>query len=81
MTDEAGSDAKILTVPIDKLCSLYHKIKSHTDLPEIVIAQISHFFSHYKDLEVGKWVKVDGWVGPKEAEAEILSGVKRYQAD
>lgn len=80
MTDEAGEDAKILAVPVDKLCSLYRKIKSHTDLPELVLSQISHFFAHYKDLEIGKWVKIDGWVGAKEAKAEILSGVKRYNS-
>lgn len=80
MTDEAGEDAKILAVPVDKLCSLYRKIKSHTDLPELVLSQISHFFAHYKDLEIGKWVKINGWVGVKEAEAEIMSGVKRYKS-
>ncbi len=80
MTDEAGEDAKILAVPVDKLCSLYRKIKSHTDLPELVLSQISHFFAHYKDLEIGKWVKINGWVGVKEAKAEILSGVKRYNS-
>jgi inorganic pyrophosphatase len=75
MTDEAGEDGKILAVPVDKLCSLYRKIKSHTDLPELVLAQISHFFAHYKDLEIGKWVKINGWVGVKEAKAEIMGGV------
>lgn len=80
MTDEAGEDGKILAVPVDKLCSLYCKIKSHTDLPELVLSQISHFFAHYKDLEIGKWVKINGWVGVKEAKAEIMNGVKRYKS-
>ncbi len=80
MTDEAGEDAKILAVPIDKLCRLYRKKKSHKDLPELVLSQISHFFAHYKDLEVGKWVKIVGWVGVKDAKAEIMAGVKRYKA-
>ncbi|MEO6422309.1 MAG: inorganic diphosphatase [Candidatus Nitrotoga sp.] len=80
MTDEAGEDAKVLAVPVDKLCSLYQKIKSHNDLPELVTSQISHFFAHYKDLEIGKWVKINGWVGVKEAKAEILSGVKRFKS-
>jgi len=80
MTDEAGEDAKILAVPVDKLCSLYSKIKSHDDLPELITSQISHFFAHYKDLEIGKWVKIDGWVGVKEAKAEILNGVKCYKS-
>ncbi|MEW5888894.1 MAG: inorganic diphosphatase [Pseudomonadota bacterium] len=79
MTDEAGSDAKLLAVPIDKLTNLYRNIETPRDLPEIVLSQIAHFFEHYKDLEPGKWVKVEGWVGPEEAKQEILEGVKRYE--
>lgn len=79
MSDEAGTDAKLLAVPIDKLCSLYRAIESPRDLPELALSQISHFFEHYKDLEAGKWVKVEGWVGAEEAKAEIMDGVKRYQ--
>jgi inorganic pyrophosphatase len=80
MTDEAGEDVKVLAVPIDKLCGLYRKKKSYDDLPELVLSQIAHFFAHYKDLEAGKWVKINGWVGIKEAKAEILGGVKRYNS-
>jgi inorganic pyrophosphatase len=80
MQDEAGDDAKVLAVPVDKLTSLYRDIESPRDLPEMVLSQISHFFEHYKDLEAGKWVKVQGWVGAEEAKAEILAGVQRYQA-
>ena len=79
MTDEAGVDAKLLAVPVDKLCSLYRQIETPRDLPELTLSQISHFFEHYKDLEAGKWVKVEGWVGTEEAKAEIMAGVKRYQ--
>jgi len=79
MTDEAGEDAKILAVPIDKLCSLYQKKKSYKDLPELVLSQIAHFFAHYKDLEPGKWVKIVGWASAKDANAEIMEGVKRYK--
>jgi len=78
MEDEAGMDAKVLAVPIDKLTNLYRDIESPRDLPESVLNQISHFFAHYKDLEAGKWVKVQGWVGAEEAKTEILSGVARY---
>ncbi|MBI2314169.1 MAG: inorganic diphosphatase [Betaproteobacteria bacterium] len=80
MTDEAGGDTKVLAVPVDKLCNLYRHIGSPRDLPETILAQIAHFFAHYKDLEPGKWVKVEGWVGPQEAKAEIVSGVKRFKA-
>jgi inorganic pyrophosphatase len=80
MQDEAGDDAKLLAVPVDKLTNLYRDIESPRDLPESLLNQISHFFEHYKDLEVGKWVKVQGWVGAEEAKAEIVAGVQRYQA-
>ncbi len=78
MDDEAGEDTKLLAVPIDKLTSLYRGVGSPGDLPESVLAQIAHFFQHYKDLEPGKWVKIEGWVGPQEAKQEILDGVARY---
>ena len=80
MEDEAGEDAKVLAVPIDKLTSLYRDIESPRDLPESILNQISHFFAHYKDLEAGKWVKIEGWVGAAEAKAEIIAGVERYKA-
>ena len=80
MEDEAGMDAKVLAVPIDKLTNLYRDIESPRDLPESILHQISHFFAHYKDLEAGKWVKIEGWVGAAEAKTEIMSGVERYNA-
>lgn len=80
MTDEAGDDAKILAVPVDKLTTMYRSIETYRDLPEIVIEQIAHFFAHYKDLEAGKFVNIRGWSGPNEAKAEIMASVARYQA-
>lgn len=80
MTDEAGDDEKLLAVPVDKLISIYRHVQTPRDLPELVQNQIAHFFAHYKDLEPGKWVKVEGWVGPEEAKAAILDGVKRFKA-
>jgi len=79
MEDEAGDDTKILAAPIDKLTPLYSKIQSPRDLPASTLAQISHFFEHYKDLEPGKWVKVIGWVGAEEAKGEITEGIKRHK--
>jgi inorganic pyrophosphatase len=80
MTDEAGGDEKLLAVPIDKLTPIYRKVQSPRDLPELTINQISHFFEHYKDLEAGKWVKVQGWVGPEEAKKAIIDGIKKFKA-
>ena len=79
MEDESGIDAKILAVPIDKLSSLYHQVKTWKDLPEQLTQSIQHFFEHYKDLEVGKWVKVTGWVGPEQARIEIEASMSRYK--
>ena len=79
MEDDAGDDTKVLAVPIDRLSALYRSIATLRDLPEITLSQIRHFFEHYKDLEPGKWVKVQGWVGPEEAKREITDGVARYK--
>ena len=79
MTDEAGGDQKLLAVPIDKLTPIYRSIETARDLPELTLAQITHFFQHYKDLEPGKWVKVEGWGSPEEARREIQASVKRYK--
>jgi len=80
MTDESGADAKILAVPVDKLCVSYRTVKDLDELPRLLLDQISHFFEHYKDLENNKWVKVDGWFGVDEAKKEIMSSLERFQA-
>ncbi len=77
MTDESGKDAKVIAVPIDKLSTIYRDVKDVNDLPELLLKQIEHFFSHYKDLEPGKWVKIDGWDGAEAAKEEITSSVER----
>jgi inorganic pyrophosphatase len=78
MTDEAGPDAKLLAVPITKLCKLYEKVEASKDMPQQLLDQIAHFFEHYKDLEEGKWVKIDGWGGKQEAHQEILDSIERF---
>jgi inorganic pyrophosphatase len=80
MEDEGGQDAKLLAVPVDKLTPLYKDAKTFEDISELLRDQISHFFSHYKDLEKGKWVKINGWEGIEAAKKEIMDGVARYQA-
>ena len=81
MTDESGIDAKIIAVPVSKLTPLYDKVESYLDLPSTLMDQISHFFEHYKDLESGKWVKIDGWADTKESKQEILDSVARFNAE
>ena len=58
---------------------MYRSIETPRDLPEIQLAQIAHFFEHYKDLEPGKWVRLAGWVGPEEAKREIVDSVDRHR--
>lgn len=78
MADESGDDAKVLAVPIDKLCKSYRAVENFRDLPQYILDQIAHFFEHYKDLDEGKWVRVQGWGGVDEAKAEILAAVKMF---
>ena len=80
MEDEAGMDEKLIAVPVDKLHPFYTDVKSYTDLPAIMCEQIAHFFTHYKDLEPGKWVKVTRWAGPDEAAVIINEAIARAKA-
>ena len=77
MTDESGADAKVIAVPKDKLSTLYRETKTLDDIRPELKNQIVHFFEHYKDLEDGKWVKVDGWEGPEAAKQEITDSIAR----
>ena len=79
MTDESGHDAKILAVPVSKLTPRYEHIQKPDDLGKELLNAIEHFFKHYKDLESGKWVKIDGWEGIDSAKKEILASVKRFK--
>ena len=80
MEDEGGSDEKILALPIDKLTPRYSDIKNYSDLPELTLQRVEHFFLHYKDLEPGKWVKIIRWGDAEEARKLILEGVERAKA-
>jgi inorganic pyrophosphatase len=80
MQDEAGGDEKILAVPIPKLTQRYEHVHNYTDLPDITVRQVQHFFEHYKDLEPGKWVKVLGWGDAAEARDMISAAIARAVA-
>jgi inorganic pyrophosphatase len=79
MTDESGKDAKILAVPVAKLTPRYDHVQKPEDLGRDLLNSVEHFFKHYKDLENGKWVKIDGWEGIESARNEILSSIDRYK--
>jgi inorganic pyrophosphatase len=78
MEDEAGQDEKLLAVPSTHLTRRYEKVHNYTDLPEITLQQIEHFFTHYKDLEPNKWVKLLGWRDAEAARALVMEGITRF---
>jgi inorganic pyrophosphatase len=80
MDDEAGGDAKLLAVPIDKVLPIYTHWQKPEDINQMRLKAIQHFFEHYKDLEPNKWVKVKGWQGPDAAKAEIVTGMAAYKS-
>ena len=80
MEDDAGQDEKIVAVPADTISQRYVNIKNYTDLPEITQQQVQHFFEHYKDLEEGKWVKIEGWRDSATARRMIQEAVERLEA-
>lgn len=77
MEDDGGFDEKILSVPVSRLHPFYNDVTNYTDLPEILIQQIEHFFRHYKDLEKNKWVKIIGWEDCDSAHQLILEAIER----
>lgn len=79
MTDEAGEDEKLIAVPTSKVFPGYRRVATVRDLPELTLDRIAHFFSHYKDLEKGKWVKIEGWRDEAEAKKAVLDAVARYE--
>ena len=79
MEDESGMDEKVICVPHDKIHPLYSKIHEVSELPEIIRQEIEHFFTHYKDLEKGKWVKIQGWDNQAKACELIETAIKKYK--
>src|ERR1700722_7440951 len=80
MTDDGGTDEKIIVVPSPKLTKRYVDVLNYDDLPQITLEQIRHFFEHYKDLEPGKWVRIDGWGDAEEARSLIVAAIEREKA-
>jgi inorganic pyrophosphatase len=81
MEDEGGQDEKLVAVPSSWLTKRYDSIENHTDLPEITLHQIEHFFANYKALEPNKWVKILRWGDAEEARAMVLEGIERAKAE
>jgi len=77
MTDDGGSDAKVICVQAKD--PRWAHIQDIGDVPEFLIKEIEHFFTHYKDLEPGKWVKIEGWQGAADADAVVQAGLAAYK--
>jgi inorganic pyrophosphatase len=78
MEDNAGEDEKIVAVPSRAITQRYDTVENYDDLPDISIRQIEHFFTHYKDLEPGKWVKILRWGDAADARRLIDEAIERY---
>ena len=77
MEDNAGQDEKVIAVPSSDLTKRYDHVKDYSDIPDITLQQIEHFFEHYKDLEPGKWVKIGDWHGSDDARELIVAAIER----
>jgi inorganic pyrophosphatase len=80
MTDEAGGDEKLLAVPVEKVFAGYAHIQDIEQVSGHWLERIGHFFEHYKDLEKGKWVKLDGWGNADSARRIIGESIDRYES-
>jgi inorganic pyrophosphatase len=76
MTDDGGSDAKVIAVPAKD--PRWAHIQDIDDIPESTRKEIEHFFEHYKDLEPNKWVKVDEWGNAAEAQRILDEAIVRF---
>ena len=74
-----GWMSNLIAVPVSKVDISFDNIRNITDVAGIVKNRIKHFFEHYKDMEHGKWVKVEGWGGLEDAHKEINDGVANYK--
>jgi inorganic pyrophosphatase len=80
LEDEHGGDEKLICVPVDSTFPYYADVGERHDLPSIVLNQIEHFFTHYKDLEAEKWVRVGKWGDAAEARRILVEAIDRAKA-
>ena len=76
MEDDGGKDEKILAVPAHKLTAMYDHVHDIGDLQPIQLERVKHFFTHYKDLEPGKWSKLEHIGHVEEARRVILDAIE-----
>lgn len=77
MEDDGGVDEKVLCVPAKD--PRWSHIKDLGDVPVQTKNEIEHFFTHYKDLEPNKWVKIQGWEDLKATQKVIDAAYADYK--
>jgi inorganic pyrophosphatase len=77
MSDEAGRDVKILSVPVKD--PRYEHLTDVDTVPKHLLDEVVHFFSHYKDLEPGKHTEIEGWRDLATAKKEIEASIRRFE--
>ena len=80
MEDDSGMDEKIIAVPSRHLSKRFDDVDNFSDLPQIVLDQVQHFFQHYKDLEPGKWVQIGDWLDAEAAKGLIRDAIERAKS-
>lgn len=80
MEDDGGMDEKVLAVPHHKLTSMYDDVHDVTDMQPIQLERVKHFFTHYKDLEPGKWAKIDRIGNVEDARKAIRASIEQAKA-
>lgn len=79
MVDEHGDDAKLIAVPAYD--PQWKEAKELTDVPSRKLDEIQHFFTHYKELDLGKWVKVNGYELREVALRELKECQERFRTE
>jgi inorganic pyrophosphatase len=52
-------------------------IQDIKDLSESIKGKVVHFYSYYKNIEPGKWVKLEGWDDAARAQDFIKKAIVR----
>ena len=76
MSDEKGPDDHVLCVPCDD--PGWNEVRDVDELPAQRRAEISHFFSVYKDLDPTRHSEVNGWDDRSAALATIEAARQRF---
>lgn len=77
MSDEEGIDHKLIAVPVEKVDINSTGINDIADISQATKDRVKHFFEHYKELEKGKFVKVENFKNKAEAKKILKEGQKK----